>query len=157
MADVWELHLPSNAEPRDKRGMRYQTILQVDDLSERLENEISRYEREYSRYWGVQNGRSQNFQEYRALIAFRERFQNIPEQGGRIDIASGELPLSFNDDIFAGHFISVTCYVCGATNPPWRTFLQEFSDTDGMQYYGKQRYCPCGQSIAYKLEGYRRP
>ncbi|TRW95174.1 hypothetical protein FNJ84_16875 [Paracoccus sp. M683] len=151
------IRLASNAQLDDKRGTLYWIVLRVNDLETRLQQDISRYEKAYSKYYDLLTCAAQKALEYRALVAFQDRLHNTPRGKAPIEIGAGELPLSFNEDKFAGNFLWLECLVCGASSRPSQTIIRPFSDDEGMQYYGQLRCCPCGQPIAYKTEGYRRP
>lgn len=157
MTRPWRLHLPSDAHPADKRGTLYHLVLPIHDLEARLDQAITQSSSQYAPYHDLQTGIGQPATEHRALLTFQRRLHAMPDTDTDLHIAPGELPLSFNDDIFAGHFDTVSCLTCNTVRPPSATTIRAFSDTDGMQYSGHLRCCPCGQVLAHAIDGYRRP
>ncbi|WP_159808416.1 hypothetical protein [Litoreibacter roseus] len=159
MPAPWTIRIRGDAGDRDRSAsdFRFEAVLRVTDLEERIAGAILTREKQCSYFADGEDSPGQPAVELKQLRRFSKRLEQIENRDDLLKIEPGELPISFNDDLFAGDYIEVTCGQCGKTSGPEAAVLVPFSDDDHMQYYGDYRCCDCGGWIATKIRGQRRP
>lgn len=131
--------------------------LRVENLEEQLDTAIARFTAHFEKYPGEANSKSQKVVELRRLIAFQDRVRKMDNASSPISVGATELPVSFNEQIFEGNFVSLFCLNCYRLSPPELTCLVPFQNDTYEQAFGTMRHCLCGKSIAWRIDGQRRP
>lgn len=136
---------------------RFRAYLLVEDLPERVGQALNSRIAKVHQHPPLDNGVSQISKELGRLRAFQERIASFTSHVSHIEIGAAEVPVDFNADLFEGRFTLVHCWLCQRLSPAEKTWLYPFEETDGAQVFGYLRKCLCGNLIAHRIEGQRRP
>ncbi|GGX46778.1 hypothetical protein GCM10007385_13010 [Tateyamaria omphalii] len=136
---------------------RFRAYLLVDDLQERVAQALNGRMAKVRQHTSLSNGVSQISQEIERLHTFQERIANGEGHWSQIEIDAAEVPVDFNADLFEGRFKVLHCWQCQRLSAAENTWLDSFQETDGAQVFGCLRKCLCGNIVAYRIDGQRRP
>ncbi len=157
MKNAWNLLVCNSSDNLSPLPISRWTFLSIENLTGIVQNHIQTSHSIMAKYGIKPNSKGQTAIEYARLIEFQRRLQKCPLNARNVVVYPTQLPICFNDRLFRGEYYWNKCMKCGQLTQPKDAKFTSFSDDDGMQYYGTNRSCPCGETIAVRLEGHRRP